>query len=35
MSRIDMLLACGVEPLVVFDGCRLPMKADEEESRRK
>jgi hypothetical protein len=30
-----MLLGNGVIPVVVFDGCRLPMKADEEESRRR
>ncbi|GIL85034.1 hypothetical protein Vretifemale_13660, partial [Volvox reticuliferus] len=35
LSRIDMLLGNGVIPIVVFDGCRLPMKADEEESRRR
>ncbi|PNH09346.1 Exonuclease 1 [Tetrabaena socialis] len=33
VSRIDMLIANGVAPVVVFDGCRLPLKADEEDSR--
>lgn len=35
MGRIETLVGNGVEPIVVFDGGRLPMKADEEDSRRK
>ncbi|GFR51468.1 hypothetical protein Agub_g13877 [Astrephomene gubernaculifera] len=35
VSRVEMLLGNGVIPVVVFDGCRLPMKADEEDSRRR
>ena len=35
MSRIEMLLHNGVIPVVVFDGGRLPTKADEEDSRRR
>lgn len=30
-----MLRSCGVRPLVVFDGGKLPMKQDEEESRSR
>jgi|LauGreDrversion2_5_1035112.scaffolds.fasta_scaffold55040_2 exonuclease-1 len=33
LSKINMLQHNGVIPLVVFDGGRLPMKADEEDSR--
>lgn len=35
MSRIEMLLSHNVTPIVVFDGCQLPMKGDENESRRR
>ncbi|KAF6251552.1 PIN domain-like protein [Scenedesmus sp. NREL 46B-D3] len=35
MSRIQMLRTHGVEPLVVFDGGRLPIKGDEESSRHR
>jgi hypothetical protein len=35
MSRIQMLRSNGVEPLVVFDGGRLPIKGDEESSRHR
>jgi exonuclease-1 len=35
VSRIEMLTSNGVVPIVIFDGCRLPLKADEEESRRR
>uniref|UniRef100_A0A7S0US38 Exonuclease 1 n=1 Tax=Polytomella parva TaxID=51329 RepID=A0A7S0US38_9CHLO len=35
MSRIDLLLSYGITPIVVFDGCRLPSKEEEEASRRK
>ncbi|KXZ53691.1 hypothetical protein GPECTOR_6g608 [Gonium pectorale] len=35
ISRVEMLLSNGVIPVIVFDGCRLPMKQDEEESRRR
>ena len=34
LSKISMLQHNGVIPLVVFDGGRLPMKADEEDTRR-
>lgn len=30
-----MLRAHGVEPIIVFDGGRLPIKGEEEESRRR
>ncbi|MEW5306929.1 MAG: hypothetical protein WDW36_009359 [Sanguina aurantia] len=35
MSRVDMLRAVGIEVVIIFDGCRLPMKADEEADRRR
>jgi exonuclease 1 len=35
MGRIDMLLHHGVQPLVVFDGGRLPIKGEEEAQRRR
>ena len=35
MSRIETLLSCGVTPVVVFDGCPLPMKSEENETRRR
>ena len=35
MGRIDLLLAAGVRPLVVFDGGRLPNKAEEERARER
>lgn len=35
VGRVDLLLGNGVVPIVVFDGCRLPMKADEEDNRRR
>lgn len=35
MARIDLLTGAGVTPLVVFDGGRLPNKADEERSRKR
>lgn len=35
MSKVEMLLSNGVEPVIVFDGGRLPMKADEEDGRRR
>lgn len=35
LSRIEMLRSHGVVPIVIFDGCRLPMKADEEDTRRR
>ncbi|EFN54756.1 hypothetical protein CHLNCDRAFT_24009 [Chlorella variabilis] len=35
MARIELLLGAGVTPLVVFDGGRLPNKADEERSRER
>lgn len=30
-----MMRESGVKPVLVFDGCKLPMKADEESSRSK
>jgi 5'-3' exonuclease len=35
VSRVDMLRSHGVEPWVVFDGGRLPIKGDEESSRHR
>jgi hypothetical protein len=35
MARISLLTESGVTPLVVFDGGRLPNKADEERSRER
>ena len=35
MDRVRLLRGCGVVPVMVFDGGRLPMKASEEESRSK
>lgn len=35
MSRVELLRGCGIEVVIIFDGCRLPMKAEEEETRRK
>jgi hypothetical protein len=35
ISRIQLLRTNGLEPIVVFDGGRLPIKGDEEESRRR
>jgi exonuclease 1 len=35
MDRVRLLRGCGVVPVMVFDGGRLPMKASEEESRAR
>lgn len=35
LSRVELLRQHGVEVLVVLDGGRLPMKAEEEDARRK
>lgn len=35
LSRVELLRQNGVLVTVVLDGGRLPMKADEEESRKK
>jgi hypothetical protein len=35
MSRIQMLRSHGVEPIMVFDGGRLPIKGEEEATRRR
>lgn len=35
MSRIQLLRSNGIEPLVVFDGGRLPIKGQEEQSRHR
>lgn len=35
MQRVVMLCECGVSPLVVFDGGRLPMKLEEESQRAR
>ena len=32
---MDLLRGCGVEPVIIFDGGRLPLKADEESTRRR
>ena len=33
MARVQLLLGCGVIPVIVFDGGKLPIKGDEEGSR--
>jgi len=35
LSRVDLLRQHGVLVEVVLDGGRLPMKAEEEDTRRK
>ena len=35
LSRLEMLRANGVEAIMIFDGGKLPMKGDEEDTRRK
>lgn len=35
MSRVDLMRGCGVEPVIIFDGARMPLKADEEATRRR
>ncbi|XP_069464243.1 exonuclease 1 [Ambystoma mexicanum] len=35
MKFVDMLLACGIKPILVFDGCTLPSKKEVEKSRRE
>lgn len=35
LSRVDMLRRHDVEPFIIFDGARLPLKADEENSRHR
>lgn len=35
VSRVEVMKAAGVIPVIVFDGGRLPMKASEEESRAR
>jgi len=35
MSRVQLLTTHGASPLIVFDGGRLPIKGNEEESRRR
>ena len=35
MSRVQVLRAAGVIPVIVFDGGKLPMKANEEEGRSR
>jgi len=35
MQKVQMLQQCGVQPVIVFDGGRLPMKAAEEGSRSR
>ena len=33
--RIELLRSHGVEPVIVFDGGRLPIKGEEEASRHR
>ena len=33
LKLVAMMQACGVIPLIVFDGGKLPMKLAEEEGR--
>jgi len=35
LGRIEVLRSHGVEPYVAFDGARLPIKAEEETTRRR
>jgi hypothetical protein len=35
VSKVDMMRSHGVEPWVVFDGGRLPIKGNEESSRHR
>ena len=35
MQRVKLLQGCGVTPVLVFDGGRLPMKAEEESERHR
>jgi hypothetical protein len=35
MSRVQLLTAHAVIPLIVFDGGRLPIKGEEEDARRR
>ena len=35
MSKVRLLLDCGVVPVVVFDGDRLPAKQEEESARSR
>ncbi len=35
MSRVEMMRQHGVEPIIVFDGGRLPLKGEEEDTRRR
>ncbi|KAL6747958.1 PIN domain-like protein [Haematococcus lacustris] len=35
MSNIKLMRKHGIEPVVVFDGCDLPLKNDERDKRRR
>ena len=35
MSKVRLLVDCGVIPVVVFDGDRLPAKQEEESARSR
>ena len=35
MQKVQMLQQCGVHPIIVFDGGKLPMKAAEEGTRSR
>ena len=35
MKRVEVLQRAGVTPVIVFDGGRLPMKAEEEAARAR
>ncbi|GMH41851.1 hypothetical protein BSKO_09761 [Bryopsis sp. KO-2023] len=35
LTRVNLLKSCGVIPVLVFDGARLPLKENEENSRHK
>lgn len=35
MKLVNMLLANRIKPILVFDGCHLPAKADTEVKRRE
>ena len=35
MARVELLRNCGVVPVLVFDGANLPIKGEEEGTRRR
>jgi len=33
--KLQLLISSGVKPIIIFDGCRLIMKGNTEEERRR